>query len=219
MDSNLSERKIALQEKMFELKKQQFEFEKRLSQKQTKLFNPISATILVAIIGFITTMVVQVINNYNSNKLETRKLEFDVIKKGLEQPTKAEKVKYLQFLSILDLIKDADLRVAIDSTLRDPANLPDLSSTTPSSIMVSTGGDVNQYSYKLTVVGGELGYESSWYWSEADCNGKTVGSGRGRSIIVNPKKTTTYFVKAVGATGSTACINVTVLPEMDYGKK
>ena len=83
---------------------------------------------MVAIIGFVGTTMATLINSNNSNALEVRKFEFDVIKRGLEQPNQEERIKYLKFLSSLHLIKDKEINAALDSIVLDPETVPDLSS-------------------------------------------------------------------------------------------
>jgi hypothetical protein len=94
------------------------------SKPEPKKIDPIIATIAVAIIGFIATTIGSIVNNYNVNKLESRKFEFDLIKKGLEQPTEVERVKFLTFVSKLKLIKDYDMTNALDSVIESPDEVP-----------------------------------------------------------------------------------------------
>nr|WP_262905923.1 hypothetical protein [Hymenobacter terricola] len=58
----------------------------------------------------------------------------------------------------------------------------------------------------LRVLGGSLPQGSSWVWYEGQCNGTPVG--KGRSLVISPRGSTTYFVKA--EPGSTACLSTTV---------
>lgn len=60
----------------------------------------------------------------------------------------------------------------------------------------------------LSVVGGSLGSGDTWTWYSGSCGGTLVGTGS--SISVSPGATTTYFVRAEGACGNTACASVTL---------
>ena len=60
----------------------------------------------------------------------------------------------------------------------------------------------------LYLTGGKLGFGASWVWTKNSCDGEEVG--RGSSITVSPEKPTTYFVKAVGKSNTTTCVQITV---------
>lgn len=60
----------------------------------------------------------------------------------------------------------------------------------------------------LRVNGGTLGAGAVWRWYTGSCGGTLVGTGS--SITVTPMVTTTYFVRAEGNCGNTACVSVTV---------
>ncbi len=60
----------------------------------------------------------------------------------------------------------------------------------------------------LNRIGGSLGTGSSWNWYSGSCGGTFVGTGS--SISVSPASTTTYYVRASGGCGTTACASVTV---------
>jgi hypothetical protein len=61
----------------------------------------------------------------------------------------------------------------------------------------------------LTVVGGSLGNGASWKWYAGGCGiGTPIGSGA--SIIVIPNAATTYFVRAEGSCGNSACTSKTI---------
>jgi hypothetical protein len=84
-------------------------------------------------------------------------------------------------------------------------------STTPSLILsddsdneICSGNTVN-----LTVTGGSLGDGASWKWYKTSCGSSLVGNGA--SIAVSPTTTTTYFVRAEGTCGITACIPITIV--------
>lgn len=106
---------------------------------QKNPLNPLFVTIIVAMIGFIGTTVGTIINNNNVTKLETRKFEFDLIKKGLEQPNIDERMKFLKFICNLKLIKDKDIINAIDSSLDNPEDVPSLSTTSSDSSFMGMG--------------------------------------------------------------------------------
>lgn len=61
----------------------------------------------------------------------------------------------------------------------------------------------------LTVNGGSLGTGSTWEWYSGSC-GTGVNVGSGVSIAVSPTTSTTYYVRAEGGCGPTACVNVSI---------
>jgi hypothetical protein len=75
---------------------------------------------------------------------------------------------------------------------------------TTSATTLCGSGTVN-----LTVTGGTLGSGASWKWYSGTCGGTAVGTGATlNNVAVNA--TTTYFVRAEGTCGNTACASVTV---------
>lgn len=60
----------------------------------------------------------------------------------------------------------------------------------------------------LTVNGGQLAPGANWMWYENGCQGKYVG--KGASITVRPRKTTTYYVRGEGDCNATACVSVEI---------
>lgn len=142
MEQSAELRKILMEEKRLELETQKFELEKQQSEseKKKRKVDPILATILIAVIGFIATTVGNVVNNSDVNKLETRKFEFDLIKKGLEQPTEEERVKFLALLSRLKLVNDENMAKKLDSILQEPSQLPYLATSAASSGNVQQPG-------------------------------------------------------------------------------
>ena len=120
----LEERDIALREKWLEFRKEMFRLkqeENKTKPKETKdkSITPLLGAVLVAIIGFLGSAIATVINNDNQNKLERRKFESELIKKSLEEQTQDNKIKALKLLSTLRLIKDNEVRIALDSFLSD----------------------------------------------------------------------------------------------------
>lgn len=67
-------------------------------------------------------------------------------------------------------------------------------------------GDPEQI--RLEVSGGKLGYNANWIWYENSCG--TIKIGVGKVMTVNPKRTTTYFVRAEGQTNITDCVALTI---------
>jgi len=55
----------------------------------------------------------------------------------------------------------------------------------------------------LSVSGGSLGTGANWIWYAGGCGGTSIG--RGSSIVFTPSSTTTYYVRAEGSCGATAC--------------
>lgn len=124
------DKKVELQIKELELRntslEQQIEAQKKEAQKSNflKKFNPVLATILVALIGFLGTTVATIINNSNTNALEQKKYEYELIKKGLEQPTEKERIKFLKTLTSLKLIDNKHMAAALDSLVKNPKSIP-----------------------------------------------------------------------------------------------
>ena len=83
-----------------------------------------------------------------------------------------------------------------------------VASIAPTGIVASSTSVTSGYTVTLTVAGGSLGSSAQWIWYSGSCGGAIVGSGA--SISVNPTATTTFFVRAVGTCGNTACASVTV---------
>jgi len=81
-------------------------------------------------------------------------------------------------------------------------------STAPTSISATTNPICPGSSSDLTVQGGSLGTGADWYWYTSSCGGTAAGTGT--SITVSPTTTTTYYVRAEGTCGTTACAQVTI---------
>jgi hypothetical protein len=65
----------------------------------------------------------------------------------------------------------------------------------------------------LRVNGGSLGTGASWRWYTSSCGGTLVGTGT--LLTVTPMATTTYYVRAEGDCGNTACTPITVTINCD----
>ena len=111
--NSIEERKLVLEEQKLELEKQIFIAQK---ESQTQIptskikFNPVIATLLVAVIGFLATTTGTIINNANVNALEQRKFEADLIKKSIERNSREDILKSLRLLVTLKLIHDENLK-------------------------------------------------------------------------------------------------------------
>jgi len=84
--------------------------------------------------------------------------------------------------------------------------------TTPSIAATSIGGGTTVCagtSVSLNVVGGSLGTAATWEWYDGGC-GLGVNVGSGASVNVTPSVTTTYYARAEGGCGPTACVSVVV---------
>lgn len=83
-------------------------------------------------------------------------------------------------------------------------------STVPTSVLSSNGTIFcsGTASTTLSFTGGSLGTNAVWKWYRGSCGGTLVGSGP--SIGVNPTTTTTYFVRAEGDCGNSACASITI---------
>src|SRR6476620_2311464 len=121
----VEERKIALEEKWFELRREMFttkqkEYVKELQPptptpppspppSQRKFLEPVTATIIVAILGFVASAITASINNANNFKLEQRKFETELIKKSLDQKNQGDIIKSLTLLTTLSLLHDEEV--------------------------------------------------------------------------------------------------------------
>lgn len=56
----------------------------------------------------------------------------------------------------------------------------------------------------LSVAGGSLADGAKWVWYQDDCNGTAIGEGR--SILVSPAYTATYYVRAEKGADKSACV-------------
>jgi Ig-like domain CHU_C associated/Secretion system C-terminal sorting domain len=65
----------------------------------------------------------------------------------------------------------------------------------------------------LRLNGGSLGTGASWSWFTGSCGGTLVGTGT--SITVNPLANTTYYVRANGDCGPTACVPIAIKVDCD----
>lgn len=81
-------------------------------------------------------------------------------------------------------------------------------STAPTGITAASNPICPGGNTDLTVQGGSLGTGADWYWYTGSCGGTAVGTGT--TINVSPSSTTTYYVRAEGTCGTTACAQVTV---------
>ncbi len=87
-------------------------------------------------------------------------------------------------------------------------------SAAPTSISASLATICPGGTSMLTVSGGSLGTGASWRWYSGSCGGTLIGTSTGATLNVSPTGTTTYFVRAEGDCGVTACssspVSVTV---------
>lgn len=94
----------------------------------------------------------------------------------------------------------------------------DTPSTDPTSITASATTVCAGEPVTLSVNGGSLGTNAQWLWYVGSCGGQLVGAGT--TITVNPLTTTSYYVRAEGPCGTTACvdvpINVTIAPTVGF---
>ena len=105
------------------------------------------------------------------------------------------------------LIKPFYENIASYSSEHGKGIKPNLISKDPESIIgmdkVSLGGSID-----LMVNGGLLGSAADWVWYETKCGGVKLGSGS--FLNVSPVNTTTYFVRAEGASNNTNCVEKTI---------
>jgi gliding motility-associated-like protein len=83
-----------------------------------------------------------------------------------------------------------------------------LSSTAPTGILASDTFVCPGQQVTLTVQGGALGTNAYWEWYAVNCGSTPIGTGN--TIQVFPTSQTTYFVRAVGLCGNTACVDITI---------
>lgn len=83
------------------------------------------------------------------------------------------------------------------------------SSTAPSAITATNTSVCPGGSTTLSVTGGNLATGDQWVWYEAGC-GAGTSLGTGTSITVQPSVQTTYYVRAEGTCGSSACASLTI---------
>lgn len=81
-------------------------------------------------------------------------------------------------------------------------------STNPTGATAGTPTICVGSSTNIAVSGGSLGTGASWKWYSGSCGGTFVGTGS--SISVSPGTTTTYYVRAEGDCGNSACASVLV---------
>jgi gliding motility-associated-like protein len=86
-------------------------------------------------------------------------------------------------------------------------------STPPTSISASRDTVcVTNNSVGLSLIGGSLGTNANWEWYANNCppaGGTLISTSS--SVNVNPTTTTTYYVRANGDCGPTACVSVTIV--------
>jgi len=86
-------------------------------------------------------------------------------------------------------------------------------SVSPTSISASRDTVcVSNNSVGLSLIGGTLGTNATWEWYENNCppaGGTLISTSS--SVSVNPTVTTTYYVRANGDCGATACVSVTIV--------
>ncbi len=78
-------------------------------------------------------------------------------------------------------------------------------STVPQSI-IGNANICNGDNTKLSVQGGSLGLDAQWVWYERECGGTQIGVGK--TISVQPRRNTEYFVRAEGKLNTTACMQI-----------
>ncbi|HNP98995.1 MAG TPA: T9SS type A sorting domain-containing protein, partial [Bacteroidia bacterium] len=84
-------------------------------------------------------------------------------------------------------------------------------STDPTGASASSAQVCLGNSVTLTVSGGSLGSGADWVWYEGGCGaGAPIGTGASVSVTVSSLGTHTYFVRAEGICGTTACVSVSV---------
>ena len=91
---------------------------------------------------------------------------------------------------------------SVTVTVKTPSSVPTGASAVSPTICPGQNTDIS-------VTGGSLGTNAFWKWYAGGCaSGASIGTGA--TINVSPTTTTTYFVRAEGDCGNTACVQVTV---------
>lgn len=85
---------------------------------------------------------------------------------------------------------------------------PSMASTPATSISSSSATLCAGGSTTLTATGGSLGTAASWQWYSSSCGGSLLGTGA--SLVVSPGATTTYYLRAEGSCGNTACVSTAI---------
>lgn len=123
---------IELERARLELERTRLELERLRSQVDTEnssasnakryVFSP---TILVALIGVVGTVLVGILQAFNSTSLEREKLRSTLLTKAIELPNREESIKYLQFLRDTKLVDEID--VPIEAYTENPGKIPSAS--------------------------------------------------------------------------------------------
>ncbi len=81
-------------------------------------------------------------------------------------------------------------------------------SITPQSIQASSTSICEGKELQLQLIGGQLADDAVWKWYQSGCGSGEVG--RGQSIKLRPKISTTYYVRAEGVCNNTKCISISI---------
>lgn len=125
---NMTKEELLIEQEKIKLQLLKLDLEEKKNPKKIhSKIDPVLATILVALIGFLGTTVVSVYNSVKEKEFKQKEFETDLIKKSLEQPTKEARIDLLTFINNLKLIKNKEVSSSLDSLLKNPEDIPSIS--------------------------------------------------------------------------------------------
>lgn len=121
----MTKEELLLEQEKIKLKLLKLELEEKKSPKRNSVkIDPVLATILVALIGFLGSTIISVFNTVNEKEFKQKEFEIDLIKKSLEEPTKERRIDLLTFVNDLKLIKNSEISNSLKSLLQNPEKIP-----------------------------------------------------------------------------------------------
>lgn len=119
---------IVLEQEKIKLNLLKEELKQKVNLKEKKeIVNSVTATLLVALIGFLGTTIVSLINSVREKDLKQREFEYEIIKNALGEPTEDKRLGLLKFINKMKLIKDDEVSSSLNILLEDPKNIPSIS--------------------------------------------------------------------------------------------
>lgn len=123
----MTKEELIIEQEKVKLQLLKLDLEEKKDPKKNQLkIDPVLATILVAMIGFLGSTVVSVYNSVQEKEFKQKEFETDLIKKSLEQPTKEARIDLLTFINKLKLIKNQEVSNSLDSLLKKPEDIPSI---------------------------------------------------------------------------------------------
>jgi hypothetical protein len=130
----LERAKLELERTRLELERLRSQFDmENISASDTKR-HVVNPTILVALIGVIGTLLVGILQWFNSTSLERERLRSTLLTKTIELPNREESIKYLLFLRDTKLVDgiDAPIETYTESPVKFPSTSTEYSLLNPS---------------------------------------------------------------------------------------